>query len=90
MNSMSPLLTTVSSKGQVILPKPIRDHRQWESGTRLIVEETPEGVLLRRVPEFEETDLDSVAGCLAYEGDPVSIEDMDKAIEDQSSTYDRD
>jgi AbrB family looped-hinge helix DNA binding protein len=30
----------VSTKGQVILPKAIRNQRQWGAGTKLIVEET--------------------------------------------------
>jgi AbrB family looped-hinge helix DNA binding protein len=38
------LTTTVSSKGQIILPKTIRQHRNWAPGTRLVVEETPDGV----------------------------------------------
>jgi AbrB family looped-hinge helix DNA binding protein len=38
------LTTTVSTKGQVILPKAIRERRSWAAGTRLVVEETPEGV----------------------------------------------
>jgi AbrB family looped-hinge helix DNA binding protein len=44
---------TVSTKGQVILPKSIRKHRRWDAGTRLTVEETAEGVLLKPAPVFE-------------------------------------
>ncbi len=39
--------TQMSSKGQVIIPKDIRARRHWLPGTRLVAEETPEGVLLR-------------------------------------------
>ncbi|MDE8343558.1 MAG: AbrB/MazE/SpoVT family DNA-binding domain-containing protein, partial [Acidocella sp.] len=49
--------TVISTKGQVILPKAIRDQRKWASGTRLIVENTPDGVLLKSVPIFPETNL---------------------------------
>ncbi|PII38671.1 alpha/beta hydrolase [Sinorhizobium meliloti CCBAU 01290] len=35
--------TTVSTKGQVILPRVIRQRLEWDAGTRLIVEETPDG-----------------------------------------------
>ncbi|MBX4158727.1 AbrB/MazE/SpoVT family DNA-binding domain-containing protein, partial [Lactiplantibacillus plantarum] len=41
------LTTVMSTKGQVILPKPLRDHLRWPAGTRLTVEDTAEGVLLR-------------------------------------------
>jgi AbrB family looped-hinge helix DNA binding protein len=43
---MSRLTTTVSTKGQVILPKAIRELRGWGPGTKLLVQYTPEGVLL--------------------------------------------
>jgi AbrB family looped-hinge helix DNA binding protein len=71
--------TVVSTKGQVILPKAIRDERKWPAGTRLVVEETPEGVLLRPWP-FPPTTLEQVAGCLKWDGPTISIEEMDAAI----------
>lgn len=37
------LTTTVSTKGQVILPKAIREERRWRAGTRLTIESTPDG-----------------------------------------------
>ena len=37
---MDRLTTTVSTKGQVILPKPIRQALRWEAGTELVVENT--------------------------------------------------
>src|SRR5581483_120933 len=46
------LTTTVSSKGQVILLKAIREQRQWPAGTELMVENTPDGVLLKARPVF--------------------------------------
>ena len=53
---MSERLTiTVSTKGRIMLPKVIRRALRWEAGMRLIVENTPEGVLLRPEPAFEET-----------------------------------
>ena len=72
--------TTVSTKGQVILPKAIRQRRKWGPGTRLIVEETPEGVLLKPAPLFPPTRPEDVAGMLAYDGPPKTIEEMDEAI----------
>jgi AbrB family looped-hinge helix DNA binding protein len=47
--------TTLSTKGQVILPKSIREGRRWGPGTRLLVEDTPEGVLLKPAPLFPPT-----------------------------------
>ncbi len=72
--------TTVSTKGQVILPKAIRQRRHWEPGTRLVVEDTPDGVLLKPAPVFAPTRPEEVAGMLAYRGRPKPIEEMDSAI----------
>jgi AbrB family looped-hinge helix DNA binding protein len=74
------LTTTVSTKGQVILPKAVRQRRDWRAGTRLIVEETPDGVLLRRAPVFPETRPEDVRGMLAYKGTPKTLEEMDAGI----------
>lgn len=84
MPSPEQTVTTLSTKGQVILPKGLRDRRQWSPGTRLIVEDTPEGVLLRQAPAFQPTDTASVFGRLRHEGPPVSIEDMDAALRDEA------
>lgn len=74
--------TTLSTKGQVILPKAVRDARKWPPGTRLTVEETPEGVLLRAAPtrSLPPTTIDEVFGSLKYDGPPMTIEDMENAI----------
>jgi AbrB family looped-hinge helix DNA binding protein len=72
--------TTVSTKGQVILPKAIRQRRNWAPGTRLVVEETPDGVLLKAAPVFAPTRPEDVAGMLAYRGPPKTLEEMDAAI----------
>ena len=72
--------TTVSTKGQVILPKAVRERRKWAAGTRLTVEETPDGVLLKRAPVFKPTRPEDVFGMLHYSGPPKTIEEMDAAI----------
>jgi len=72
--------TVVSTKGQVILPKAVRDQHGWKPGTKLTVEQTPDSVILRAEPLFPPTILDDVYGCLKWDGPPVSLEDMDAAI----------
>ena len=80
MGAHDRITTVISTKGQVILPKAIRDSRRWPAGTRLVVEDTPQGVLLKAVPLFPETSLDDVVGSLKYEGPALTIEDMDAAV----------
>jgi len=56
--------TRLSTKGQIILPKDIRDARAWTPGTEFTVEEAGDGVLLRPAARFPDTGLNDVAGCL--------------------------
>lgn len=84
------LTTIVSTKGQVILPKAIRDQRHWPAGTRLTVEDTADGVILKPIPLFEQTDIDAVFGSLTYEGPALSIEDMDAAVAAEAKRRARD
>ncbi|GLQ77969.1 hypothetical protein GCM10007881_14850 [Mesorhizobium huakuii] len=74
------LTTTVSTKGQVILPSAIRKRRKWGAGTRLVVEDTPEGVLLRPAPAFAATRPQDVFGLLPHNGRPKTLEDMDAGV----------
>ena len=74
------LTTTVSTKGQVILPKSIRRALRWEAGTRLVVENTPEGVLLKPEPAFGETRPEDVFGSLACDGPPKSLAEMEAGV----------
>jgi AbrB family looped-hinge helix DNA binding protein len=77
------LTTKLSSKGQVILPKSLRDSRRWPVGTEFAVEETADGVLLRPTRPFAPTRLDDVAGCLRGSGPARTIEEMNRAIDDE-------
>ena len=74
------LTTVVSTKVQVILPKSIRDQRNWPAGTRLTVEDTAEGVVLKAAPLFAPTRVDDVFGALGHEGRSLSLEEMDAAV----------
>ncbi len=75
-----PLITTVSTKGQVILPQAIRKRLDWDAGTRLIVEETPEGVLLTCATAFPPTGSETVFGMLGNTGVPKSLDEIDAAV----------
>ena len=72
--------TVLSTKGQVILPKALRQQRQWDAGTRLTVEDTPDGLLLKAAPVFAETKPSEVFGSLAYSGKPKTLEEMQAGI----------
>ncbi len=91
MASTVRLTTRVSTKGQVILPKPIREQRNWPAGTRLLVENTDAGVLLRAAPAFERTSMEQVFGMLRRPGQrPLTIEEMDAGVEEEARRRARD
>lgn len=72
--------TTVSSKGQVIIPKALRVARQWGPGTELEVHDTPEGILLRPSAPGTKVALSeglaAIRRQLAYTGPAVTVEEM--------------
>lgn len=72
--------TILSSKGQIIIPKPIRNAHHWKPGQRLEVIESGNGVLLRPVDPFPATTLADVTTCLHYQGEPKSLTDMEEAV----------
>jgi len=72
--------TRLSSKGQIILPKAVRDVHRWAPGTDFSVEDTGDGVLLRPIKTGRPSRLEDVAGCLPVRGSARSIEEMDEAI----------
>jgi AbrB family looped-hinge helix DNA binding protein len=75
--------TRLSSKGQVIIPKAVREAHGWEEGTEFTVEEIDDGIVLRPKPLFKPTAIDDVFGCLKYDGPPKSVEEMNAAIEEE-------
>ncbi len=84
MSSRSNATTRLSTKGQLILPKAIRQRRQWAAGTELIVEDTPDGVLIKAASYFPPKRVEDVAGSLRYDGPAISIEDMNRAVLDEA------
>ena len=55
MAPLTRLGTVVSTKGRVILPKTLREQRKRTAGTRLVIEDTADGVLLKAAPVFAPT-----------------------------------
>jgi AbrB family looped-hinge helix DNA binding protein len=73
--------TRLSSKGQIILPKAVRDLHNWGPGTDFTVEDTGDAVVLRPVKKGRVTRLEDIVGALRVEGPARTIEEMDAAID---------
>ena len=76
------LTTLLSTKGQVVIPKELRDAQQWHAGMSLVVELCPQGVLLRpdTLPLFASTRIDAVMGSVKYLGPALSAEAIEQAL----------
>lgn len=72
--------TKLSSKGQVIIPKHIRESHHWDTGLELQVIEFEGGILLKPKAPFEKTCISDVAGCLQYTGPRKTDEDIQEAM----------
>ena len=80
MAKSASLRTRILTKGQVVLPKALRDRRGWAAGAELIVEERPEGVLLRAAPKKEATKYEDVRGSLGPVDRVVWVEEMHEGM----------
>jgi AbrB family looped-hinge helix DNA binding protein len=79
-SSTQPQPTRLSTKGQLIIPKEIRERHGWTAGTELLVEDRGDSVILRRVPDLPTTQLTDLVGCAGYKGPALSLEDMEAGI----------
>lgn len=74
--------TRLSTKGQIILPKSVREAGRWEPGTEFDVSARDGGVFLSPKPIGKRYTLDDLIGCLPYKGPPKTLEDMERGLEE--------
>jgi AbrB family looped-hinge helix DNA binding protein len=72
--------TRLSSKGQVIIPKPLRTAHHWTTGQELVAIDVGDGVLLKPKSPFSEKAIEDVASSLKYSGKTKSLDEMAAAI----------
>jgi AbrB family looped-hinge helix DNA binding protein len=81
--------TKMSEKGQVVIPKDVRSRLGLLPGDRLEVVERPDGVLLRKAHRKSEESYEAITTRLRarirYDGPPVSVGEMNEAIEGMSA-----
>jgi len=68
--------TTLSTKGQVVLPSSIRTQLGLVPGSELEVTTDGEAVILRRASRFGVVTLDDAVGCVKYDGPARSVDEM--------------
>ena len=72
--------TRLSSQGQVVIPQSLRAAHQWAAGQELVAIDMGDGILLKPKKPFQETALGEVAGCLKYQGQPKTIDELEAAL----------
>ncbi len=70
----------MSSKGQVIIPKAIRESHRWRPGTEFVVKESSAGIVLTPRKPFPSTRLEDGLGCAGYTGPAKTVAEMDEGI----------
>lgn len=72
-------VATMTSKGQITIPKEVRDELGLESGTKLdFVRVGPRDYRLRR----KNGSVEELFGVLKYDGPPMTIDEVNDAIAD--------
>ena len=70
----------LSSKGQFILPKAIRDRHHWDTGQEFVVIDRGTELVIKPSRVFPATELEPVDAPSVYRGKPLSLEDMERAV----------
>jgi AbrB family looped-hinge helix DNA binding protein len=73
---MSIATIILSSKGQVVIPKEIRDELRWEAGTELTLVSSASGVTLKAAPRKTGRNFADLIGMLKCDGPPLSTEEL--------------
>jgi AbrB family looped-hinge helix DNA binding protein len=72
--------TKLSTKGQLIIPKEVRERMGWRAGTELDVEERGAEVILRPPVVATASSLDGLRGCSGYRGPRRTLAEMEAAV----------
>lgn len=74
--------TRVSTKGQIVIPKPLRKALRWAAGKELVVVQTEDGLLLKPASATAAVAVDDAYACLreAAKSRPSTDEQMQAAV----------
>lgn len=68
--------TRLSSRGQIVIPKALRELHGWSTGQSFEVIDVGDKLVLRPKAVFPHTTVEEAYGCLSHEGPPVPVEDL--------------
>ncbi len=76
--------TKLSSKGQVVIPRALRNAHHWEAGVEFQVIDTGDGVLLKPRAPFAPAELSAVAGMFKDRVAARSDEEIEAALREDA------
>lgn len=83
------MFTKVSEKGQVVVPKALRDRKGWSAGTDLEAIDVEDGVLLRPRAATKTLTVEEAVARLRklyiHQGAPVSLDEMREASAEEAA-----
>ena len=72
--------TRISSKGQIVIPKQIRDRHRWRPGTELAVIDVAGGVRIEALQRGKTLTAGDVFGCLQHKGKRLPIDRLTSPV----------
>ncbi len=78
---MTTATITLSSKGQVVIPKEIRDELHWDAGTQITLVSSASGVMLKAVPTKTGRKLGDLIGMFKHEGRALTTEELCEPVD---------
>ncbi|MFZ4860124.1 MAG: AbrB/MazE/SpoVT family DNA-binding domain-containing protein [Desulfuromonadaceae bacterium] len=72
--------TTLSSKGQIVIPLHIRQSHGWKPGVHFSIVDDGGEIVLKPIMARNTTRLDDVIGCAGYTGPKKSLAEMNDGV----------
>jgi bifunctional DNA-binding transcriptional regulator/antitoxin component of YhaV-PrlF toxin-antitoxin module len=69
----------------MVLPKALRDRKQWKAGAMLLLEDVPGGVLVKLVESRKKYTVDDIYGLLHNDGPPLTEAEIERRIDESIS-----
>ena len=70
-----------TSRGQVVIPKRVREALNIRAGSELTVESSADAVTFRLPPKTRRRSIDELIGCLPHAGRAKTLQEMEQGID---------
>ena len=81
MAAIAPETVRLSSKGQLVIPRAIREALHWGPGTELVILPSGNGVMIQLKRSKHRKRIEDLRGCIKYQGPPIADEDLQAPVD---------